>query len=248
MAGQDVFVVGAANSAGQAAVHLARYAAHVALARARRVPGPGDVGLPDHTAHCDPHVEVKLHTQIADAPRRCPLGDPDAEDTVSGEPRVPARRGGLHHDRGRAPHRMAPQPHLPLDKRGLSSPPRSAPAGVAAHSARRLPFETSLPGVFAVGRRAPRLHQTRRGRQWEKGRSRWARFTSTWPSRAVEMRRQSGTPKRNRLQLGRQVRAGDQGVPQGADGRASSSDAGFGIYAGLPLACRMASDEIRLLQ
>jgi hypothetical protein len=47
---------------------------------------------------------------------------------------------------------------------------------------------------------------------------------------------------------GRQVRAGDQGVPQGADSGASRSDAGFGIHAGLPLACRMASDEIRLLQ
>ena len=44
------------------------------------------------------------------------------------------------------------------------------------------------------------------------------------------------------------VRAGDQGVPQGADVRASRSDPGFEIYAGLPLACRMASDEIRLLQ
>jgi len=42
--------------------------------------------------------------------------------------------------------------------------------------------------------------------------------------------------------------AGDQGVPQGADVRASRLDPGFEIYAGLPLACRMASDECRLLQ
>jgi hypothetical protein len=41
---------------------------------------------------------------------------------------------------------------------------------------------------------------------------------------------------------------GDQGVPQGADVRASRSDPGFEIYAGLPLACRMASDGIRLPQ
>jgi hypothetical protein len=33
-----------------------------------------------------------------------------------------------------------------------------------------------------------------------------------------------------------------------ADVRASRSDPGFEIYAGLPLACRMASDEIRPLQ
>ncbi len=58
----------------------------------------------------------------------------------------------------------------------------------------------------------------------------------------------AGSDKAIACNCGRQVRAGDQGVPQGADVRASSSDAGFGIYVGLPLACRMASDEIRLLQ
>jgi hypothetical protein len=47
---------------------------------------------------------------------------------------------------------------------------------------------------------------------------------------------------------GRPVRAGDQGVGQGADARASRSDPGFEIYAGLSLACRMAGDEIRLRQ
>ena len=47
---------------------------------------------------------------------------------------------------------------------------------------------------------------------------------------------------------GRQVRAGDQGVPQVADVRASSSGPGFEICLDLPLACRLASDEIRLLQ
>jgi hypothetical protein len=41
---------------------------------------------------------------------------------------------------------------------------------------------------------------------------------------------------------------GDQGVPQVADVRASRSASGFEIYAALPLACRLASDEIRLLQ
>ena len=33
-----------------------------------------------------------------------------------------------------------------------------------------------------------------------------------------------------------------------ADVRVSRSDPGFEIYAALPLACRLASDEIRLLQ
>ena len=42
--------------------------------------------------------------------------------------------------------------------------------------------------------------------------------------------------------------AGDQGVRQVADGRVSRSDPGFEMYAALPLACRVASDEIWLRQ
>ena len=38
------------------------------------------------------------------------------------------------------------------------------------------------------------------------------------------------------------------GVPEGAARKASRSDPGFGICAALPLACRLASDEIRLLR
>jgi thioredoxin reductase (NADPH) len=44
VAGEDVFVVGGANSAGQAALHLAKYAAHVA-ADPRRLTCRRDVGL-----------------------------------------------------------------------------------------------------------------------------------------------------------------------------------------------------------
>jgi hypothetical protein len=42
--------------------------------------------------------------------------------------------------------------------------------------------------------------------------------------------------------------AGDEGMPQVADVRASRLDLGFEIYAALPLACRLASDESRLRQ
>ena len=47
MEGRDVFVVGAGNSAGQAALHLARYARQVTMRRPGRQPGPVDVRLPD---------------------------------------------------------------------------------------------------------------------------------------------------------------------------------------------------------
>ena len=53
MAGEEVFVVGGANSAGQAALHLARYAARVRLL-VRGDSLARHVGLPDHPAHRDP--------------------------------------------------------------------------------------------------------------------------------------------------------------------------------------------------
>jgi hypothetical protein len=58
----------------------------------------------------------------------------------------------------------------------------------------------------------------------------------------------AGSDKAIACNWGRLVRAGDQGVQQGADVRVSRSDPGFEIYAGLPLACRMASDEFQLPQ
>ena len=44
---EDVYIVGGANSAGQAAMYLSRYAKSVTLARARSVAGGVDVVLPD---------------------------------------------------------------------------------------------------------------------------------------------------------------------------------------------------------
>ena len=200
MAGEDVFVVGGANSAGQAALHLARYAARVRLlVRGDSLAGMSAYLITQLTA--TPNVEVKLRTQIAGAPRRDPPGGPHAGGHGAEEARAAPGRGGLHHDRCRTLYRMAPQPHpgrarVRPDHRDL--PRRAWPLKRAP-----LPFETSLPGVFAVG-------DVRHGSIKRvagavgKGRSRWARFTSTWPSWAVEMRR-GGTPKRNRLRLGRQV-------------------------------------------
>ena len=47
MEGRDVFVVGAGNSAGQTALHLARYARQVTMLVRGGQPGALDVGLPD---------------------------------------------------------------------------------------------------------------------------------------------------------------------------------------------------------
>ena len=48
MAGEDVFVAGAGNSAAQAALHLAKYARRVTMVTRRDRPGRDHVGLSGH--------------------------------------------------------------------------------------------------------------------------------------------------------------------------------------------------------
>ena len=76
MTGRDVFVVGGANSAGQAALHLARYARRVTLViRAASL----EAGMSDYLVRevrASPAIEVRLQTEIIDVVRatrrRCP--------------------------------------------------------------------------------------------------------------------------------------------------------------------------------
>ena len=64
IAGEDVYVVGGANSAGQAALHLARYAARVTLL----VRGPSlAAGMSHYLVRqiaATPNVVVRLRTQV----------------------------------------------------------------------------------------------------------------------------------------------------------------------------------------
>ena len=155
MAGQDVFVVGAGNSAGQSALHLARYARQVTHAGPRGQPGPVDVGLPDpgDRGHRQHHRAAahRGHRRARPGPawRRSPLCDKRRGRSadvpasalfvlIGGEPRtqwLPAAvqladgyiRTGRDVLRGRAGPGQWPDGRPPL------------------------PLETSVPGVFAVG-------------------------------------------------------------------------------------------------
>lgn len=149
MAGQDVFVVGAANSAGQAAVHLARYAAHVRLlVRGESLAGMSAYLITQLTA--TPNVEVKLHTQIAGAHGDARLETLTLEDTVSGEREcLPA--AAVFIMIGAEPHTEWLRNLICLDKRGFVLTDRDLPRRAWPLQRAPLPFETSLPGVFAVG-------------------------------------------------------------------------------------------------
>ena len=150
LVGEQVYVVGGANSAGQAALHLAKYAARVTLLvrEASLEAGMSDYLITQLQATAN--VEVRLHTRVVDGHGQARLEALTLEDVrtrqreqvkatavfvlIGAEPRTDWLRGVLQLD----DHgfiltgRDLPQPAWPL---------RRAP----------LPFETSLPGVFAAG-------------------------------------------------------------------------------------------------
>jgi thioredoxin reductase (NADPH) len=153
MEGQDVFVVGAGNSAGQTVLHLARYAASVTLL----VRGPDLAkSMSDYLIQeleQAPNVAVRLRTQVTDGLGGRRLeglvlrgGDGSSEELaaaalfvmIGGEPRTEWLAGLCRDDRGYVltGHDLLRDGHTPSGW-PLERPP--------------LLLETSIPGVFAAG-------------------------------------------------------------------------------------------------
>jgi thioredoxin reductase (NADPH) len=154
MAGQDVFVVGGGNSAGQTTLYLARHARHVTLV----VRGDSlQRSMSDYLIReieATANITVRLHTEVTDGHgaerlEALTLHDRQSGNTgqvpaaalfvlIGGEPRTQWLPGTVQRRwgyvlTGRDVVRDGPDPsRWPLDR---------AP----------LPLETSVPGVFAVG-------------------------------------------------------------------------------------------------
>ena len=146
LAGENVYVVGGGNSAGQAALHLARYACKVRiLVRGDGLAATMSQYLID-TIDKDPNIEVLPRTEVAAA-----VGDgrlewlelrtPEGTKTVSAAALIVLI--------GANPHTEWLPDEIARDEWGYIP---TGP-GVPAWPLERPPFslETSLPGVFAVG-------------------------------------------------------------------------------------------------
>jgi thioredoxin reductase (NADPH) len=154
MAGQDVFVVGAGNSGGQSALHLARHARQVtmlvrgdSLARSmsdyliQEIEATGNIAVCLQTevtdGHGDGHLDrLTVHDKRRDQTREVPANALFV--LIGGEPRtqwlpaaVQLEYGYIRTGRDVARDEAGPG-RWPLDR-----PP--------------LPLETSVPGVFAIG-------------------------------------------------------------------------------------------------
>jgi thioredoxin reductase (NADPH) len=148
MRGEDVFVIGAGNSAGQAAIHLSAYAASVTILTIDERLGEFMSDYLVRKVEATPNIAVVLHTEVVDGHGHGRLEGLTLRDRHTGatrtvpasamfvligaEPRTDWLDGVVERD-GRGYVLTGPD----LDRWPLERPP--------------LPLETSLPGVFAAG-------------------------------------------------------------------------------------------------
>ncbi|HWC10006.1 MAG TPA: FAD-dependent oxidoreductase [Acidimicrobiales bacterium] len=151
MAGRDVYVLGGANSAGQAALHLARYARRVTLVvRAPSLRAGMSEYLVQQVEEA-PNVEVRLETEIVGGGGGGSLDHLVLRHRV-GQAEEVVGADGLFLTIGARPHTEWLPPDVRRDAQGFVLTGTDVSADGAWPLDRRpFPLETSLPGVLAVG-------------------------------------------------------------------------------------------------
>jgi thioredoxin reductase (NADPH) len=150
VAGENVYVVGGANSAGQAALHLARFAAQVTLLVRS---GSLAAAMSDYLItqlKATPNVVVRLRTRIINGHGGTRLQALTLEDLgTQQQERVPTPAVFIMI--GAQPRTDWIRHALALDDQGLILTGRDLSPGTWPLTRAPLPFETSLPGVLAAG-------------------------------------------------------------------------------------------------
>ena len=148
MRGEEVFVVGGANSAGQAALHISRFAAKVTILVRGSSLAQGMSDYLVREIEASPNIAVRLNHEVAGARGDQRLRSLILRDRLLGSTEeVPAMAVFILI--GAAPRTDWLPPELERDDRGFiltgSRLSSSSPDG------KQFAFGTSLPGVFAVG-------------------------------------------------------------------------------------------------
>ena len=153
MSGQKVFVIGGGNSAGQAALHLARWAEQVTLLVRSQSLADGMSDYLIREIEAAPKVDVRYRVQVVDG-----TGTDHLESLVFEDRKTRARRSvpadGLFVLIGSEPRTEWLGEGLARDRWGfiLTGQDVADDPGARWHADRQpLPHETSLPGVFAAG-------------------------------------------------------------------------------------------------
>jgi thioredoxin reductase (NADPH) len=150
VAGEQVCVIGGANSAGQAALHLAKFAAKVTLL----VRGDSlEAAMSDYLIRqlqASPNIAVRLRTQVVDGQGTDRLEALVLENGEAGTSEdVPA--AAVFILIGAEPRTEWLDGVVARDERGFVMTGRDLCPEPWSLERQPLPFETSQPGVFAVG-------------------------------------------------------------------------------------------------
>jgi thioredoxin reductase (NADPH) len=154
MEGRDVFVIGGGNSAGQTALHLARYARHVTL-----VVRGGDLArsMSEYLVReiaATPNISVRLNTEVTDGSGDQHLEELTLRDRLADRTER-VRAAALFVSIGGEPRTRWLPPEIQLEDGYIRTGRdvvrhRTLPSGWPLDRA-PLPLETSVPGVFAIG-------------------------------------------------------------------------------------------------
>jgi thioredoxin reductase (NADPH) len=150
LTGEEVYVVGGANSAGQAALHLSKFASRVTLL----VRGESlEAGMSDYLINqieATPNIAVRLCTQVVDGRGEDRLDRLTLEDGVTGR-REEVDAAAVFVMIGAEPRTEWLGDTIRRDERGYILTGRDVPVEAWPLQRPPLPYETSMPGVFAVG-------------------------------------------------------------------------------------------------
>jgi thioredoxin reductase (NADPH) len=150
MVGEQVCVVGGANSAGQAALHLAKFASRITLL----VRGESlAASMSDYLItqlEATPNIEVRLRTQVADGHGQARLEALTLEDVRTGQ-REQFPAAAVFVMIGAEPRTQWLRDLIRVNDRGFILTGPDVPQGAWPLPRPPLPFETGLPGVFAAG-------------------------------------------------------------------------------------------------
>jgi len=153
MQGQDVFVVGAGNSAAQAAVHLAQHARTVTLLVRGESFADSMSNYLVRSLQATPNVVIRHRTEVIDGGGEGRLEHLTIADRTRGAiERVPAT--ALFVMIGGEPHTDWLPEEIARDAQGYLLTGREileTPGTAWHHDRDPLPLETSMPGVFAAG-------------------------------------------------------------------------------------------------
>ncbi len=146
MTGEPVFVVGGANSAGEAAIHLARHAERVTVLVRRPTIAETMSDYLVRELESQPNIDIRTNSEIAEALGEQRLSGVVLRDRATGATdELPATAVFILI--GAAPRTDWLPPEIARDEGGfvLTGPDR--PGGDGGTRS----FETTMPGVFAVG-------------------------------------------------------------------------------------------------